>query len=327
MEISKARRAILLAGAFSMILPAAFAQSQAPFPDRPVTLIVGFPPGGPTDVIARLIADKLSAMWKQSVIVENKPGASANIAARTVASAKPDGYTLLYTTSALAISPGLYDKLPFNVVEDFAPITETVTIPLVLAVHPSVPVKNLAEFIAYLRDNPGKLNYASAGLGTPTFLGAALFLQEHGLKAQHVAYKGTAPALTDLAAGTVQFTFGLINTALPFIRDGRLNAIAVTSLARSAALPDIPTLEESGMKGFEASAWHGMYAPAKTPDGIIRKINEDVAKVLKMDDIAAHLGRHAAQVRATSSDAFAQYTHNEVKRWTKVAQDNNAKAE
>ncbi|NBQ89306.1 MAG: tripartite tricarboxylate transporter substrate binding protein, partial [Betaproteobacteria bacterium] len=238
-----AAAAVSTLGSLALCSPAAHA--QASYPDKPIRMVIAFPPGGPTDLVARVLAQKLAEQMGQSVVVDNKPGANGNIAAELVAKAPADGYTLFYNTSAVALSPALYKKLGYDVRADFAPVALTAVIPLVLAVHPSVPANSVAEFIAHLKANPGKLSYGSAGNGNITHLGAYLMLQSQGLTAVHVPYKGSAPALTDAVAGQTQFLTDTINSALPFIREKRLRALAVTSLQRSPVLPEVPTLNES----------------------------------------------------------------------------------
>ena len=311
-----------------LVLASAPAVAQpAPYPSKPIRFVVGFPPGGPTDVIARILADKLKDELKQPVLVENRPGASGNVGAQAVAAAAPDGYTFLYSSTAIATSPALYAKLPFDALRDFEAVTQTISVPLVLVVNPSVPATTVAEFISHVRANPGKLNYASSGAGTSIHLVTALFLLQNNLDAQHVPYKGTNPALADLVGGTVQFTTGALNTALPFIRDGRLRALAVTSLARSAAIPQVPTLDESGMKGFEVTAWQAILAPAKTPAEILQRISAETAKVLRQPDVLAKLATQDALPVGSSPAEYAAYLRLELERWKNVVRVTGAKAE
>jgi len=301
--------------------------SQAAWPNKPIRFIVGFPPGGPTDVIARIIADRLKEELKQPVLVENRPGASGNVGAQAVAASAPDGYTFLYSSTAIATSPALYDKLPFDALRDFEPVTQTISVPLVLVVNPSVPAKTVSEFISHVRANPGKLNYASSGAGTSIHLVSALFLLQNTLDAQHVPYKGTNPALADLVGGTVQFTTGALNTALPFIRDGRLRPLAVTSLARSGAIPHVPTLDESGMKGFEVTAWQAILAPAKTPADILQRISAETAKVMRQPEVLAKLATQDALPVGSSPGEYSAYLRSELERWKNVVRVTGARAE
>ena len=302
-------------------------RAQEGYPNKPIKFVVGFPAGGPTDVVARLIADKLRESLGQQVLVENRPGAAGNLAADAVAKSAADGYTLLYASSSIATSPGLYENLPFNVKRDLVPVTETVSVPMVLVVNAQVPGANLREFIQYAKANPGKLNFASSGNGTVTHLAAVVFGQRNGLQAQHVPYRGTAPALADLIAGNVQYTLGTINTALPFIRDGRLRALAVTGLSPAASLPGVPTLDESGMKGFEASAWQGVMAPAGTPPAIVNRLAGEIQRALNRPELKAQLDAQDAVIRESAPAKFGEYIGTEIARWTQVIKDTGTKPE
>src|SRR2546422_33407 len=260
------------------------------YPAKPVRMILAFPPGGPTDINARTFAQKLSEQMGQQVVVDNRAGAGGNIGAAEAARAAPDGYTVFYNTSAIAIAPSLYSKVPFDPVKDYAPVALTATVPLVLAVNPNVPVKSVQEFIAYARANPNKLNYASSGSGTITHLAAALFISQMGLQMQHIPYKGSAPALADVVAGQVQMMIDTINTVAPYAKDNRLRALAIAITRRSALLPDVPTLEQAAnLPGFEMSAWQGMVVPAATPSEIVARLNAEVNKALQSPDLRARL--------------------------------------
>ena len=319
----------LIATAVAVALGAAALplRAQEGYPNKPIKFVVGFPAGGPTDVVARLIAEKLRESLGQQVLVENRPGAAGNLAADAVAKSAADGYTLLYASSSIATSPGLYENLPFNVKRDLVPVTETVSVPMVLVVNAQVPGANLREFIQYAKANPGKLNFASSGNGTVTHLAAVVFGQRNGLQAQHVPYRGTAPALADLIAGNVQYTLGTINTALPFIRDGRLRALAVTGLSPAASLPGVPTLDESGMKGFEASAWQGVMAPAGTPPAIVNRLAGEIQRALNRPELKAQLDAQDAVIRASTPAKFGEYIGTEIARWTQVIKDTGTKPE
>ncbi|MFJ5383190.1 Bug family tripartite tricarboxylate transporter substrate binding protein [Cupriavidus sp. CER94] len=293
----------------------------ATYPDRPIRLVVPFPPGGPTDLVSRVIARKMSDELGQQVLVDNRPGANGNIGNEIVAKAPADGYTVLYNTSSIALSQALYKKLPYDVKRDLLPVAMTANVPLVLEVNAQVPANTVPEFVAWLKSHPGKMTYGSAGNGNVTHLAAFLFLQANGLDAVHAPYKGSAPALTDLASGQVQFMTDTINSSLPFIRDKRMKALAVTSAARSAQLPDVPTLAESGMQGFEVGAWQGMMVPAKTPPDIVRKLNAAALKALGSADVRASLAAQGAEARGSSPDAYAKYLTQEIDRWQKVVKD------
>ncbi len=294
------------------------APAQTAYPDKPIKLVLAFPPGGPTDLVARVLAQKLGEQMGQTVIVENKPGANGNIAAELVAKSLPDGYTVFYNTSAVALSPALYKKLGYDVLSDFAPVALTAVIPLVLAVHPSLPVTTIQEFIDYLKLNPGKFSYGSAGNGNITHLGAFLMLQAKGLSAAHIPYKGSAPALMDLVGGQTQFTTDTVNSALPFIKEKRLRALAVTSLTRTSVLPDVPTLNETVMPGFEVGAWQGLLVPAKTSPEIVKRLNAEILKALASSDVRAKLALQGAEPLGSTPTEYGAYIKSEVDRWIKV---------
>jgi len=294
------------------------APAQTAYPDKPIKLVLAFPPGGPTDLVARVLAQKLGEQMGQTVVVENKPGANGNIAAELVAKSLPDGYTVFYNTSAVALSPALYKKLGYDVLSDFAPVALTAVIPLVLAVHPSLPVTTIQEFIDYLKLNPGKFSYGSAGNGNITHLGAFLMLQAKGLSAAHIPYKGSAPALMDLVGGQTQFTTDTVNSALPFIKEKRLRALAVTSLTRTSVLPDVPTLNETVMPGFEVGAWQGLLVPAKTSPEIVKRLNAEILKVLASSDVRAKLALQGAEPLGSTPTEYGAYIKSEVDRWIRV---------
>ena len=294
------------------------APAQTAYPDKPIKLVLAFPPGGPTDLVARELAQKLGEQMGQTVIVENKPGANGNIAAELVAKSLPDGYTVFYNTSAVALSPALYKKLGYDVLSDFLPVALTAVIPLVLAVHPSLPVTTIQEFIDYLKVNPGKFSYGSAGNGNITHLGAFLMLQAKGLSAAHIPYKGSAPALMDLVGGQTQFTTDTVNSALPFIKEKRLRALAVTSLTRTSVLPDVPTLNETVMPGFEVGAWQGLLVPAKTSPEIVKRLNAEILKALASSDVRAKLALQGAEPLGSTPTEYGAYIKSEVDRWIKV---------
>ncbi|WP_353151706.1 tripartite tricarboxylate transporter substrate binding protein [Pollutimonas bauzanensis] len=290
----------------------------ATWPDRPITMIVPFPPGGPTDLVARLMASQLSQQLGQTVVVENKAGANATIGMTAAAKAKPDGYTILYNTSSISLAPNLYTKLALNPEKDFDAVSSTAVIPLVLLTHPSVPVNTVKEFIDYARKNPGKLSYGSAGAGNVTHLGAFLFNQSTGIDAQHIPYRGSAPAMTDLVGGQVQFMTNTLNDSLPFISENRVKALAVTSKERSATLPDVPTAAEEVIPGFEMGAWQGIVVPAGTPPAIIDKLNAEIRTALKTDTMRKQLEAQGAQALGSSPAEYDAYIRSETKRWGDV---------
>lgn len=307
-----------------MVLPltlAAGTQANAKtdaWPERPITMIVPFPPGGPTDLIARVIAKQLSEQVGQAVVVDNRGGANGTIGMTAAANAKADGYTLLYNTSSIALSPNLYSKLAFDPTKDFDAVTSTAVIPMVLLVHPSVPVDNVQQFIDYAKKKPGELSYGSAGAGNVTHLSAFLFNQSTGIEAEHIPYRGSAPAMTDLVGGQVQFMTNTLNDSLPYIHEKRLKALAITSAKRSDALPDVPTVAESAVSGFDMGAWQGIVVPAGTPPAIVARLNNEIRAALKSQTILDQLAAQGAQPLGSSAQEYDAYIHSEIKRWGDV---------
>ena len=315
----------LLGLAAALLLTGGSALAQS-WPVKPIRMVIAFPPGGPTDIVSRVIAQQLSQQLGQSVVVDNKPGAGGNIAAELVAKAPADGYTIFYNTSAIVIAPALYGKVNYDTLNDFAPVALTASVPLVLVVHPQLPAKNVKEFIELARAKPGQLNYSSSGTGTITQLASAMFSFQLGLQTQHVPYKGSAPALVDLAAGQTQFMIDTMNTVLPYVRDGRLRALGVASLKRSELLPDIPTLAET-VPGFEAAAWQGVVVPAQTSPEIIARLNQELNKALQHPDVRTKLALQGADILGGTPAQYAAYIRSEIPRWSKAVKDSNAKAE
>ena len=313
--------------ALCAIAPLAAAQSVA-YPTKPVRIVVPFPAAGTTDFLARAVAHKLSEAWGQQVIVDNRPGAGGNIGSELVAKSAPDGYTLLMgTVGTHAINPSLYAKMPYDHVKDFTPVILVAGVPNVLVVHPSLPASSVQELIAYAKANPGKLNFASSGNGTSIHLSGELFKAMTGVQMAHVPYKGSAPALTDLVGGQVQLMFDNLPSSLAFIKAGQLRALAVTSASRSPTLPDLPTLAESGLPGFEASSWFGLLAPAGTPKDIVAKIHTAVAAWLASNDAKEKLVVQGAIAAGGSPDAFAQHIAAETAKWAKVVKASGARVD
>jgi tripartite-type tricarboxylate transporter receptor subunit TctC len=307
--------AVALAAGALAASPAAFAQA---WPARPITMVVPFPPGGPTDLVARVLAQKLGEQLGQNVVIDNRPGANGNIAGAAVARAAADGYTLLYNTSSITLSPALYKSLPFDVVRDFAPVALTAVVPLALVVHPAIPANNVKEFVAYAKANPGKLSYGSAGNGNVTHLGAFQFVQANGISAVHVPYKGSAPADLDLVSGQIQFLTDTVNSVMGFVKDKRMKMLAVTTARRMSLFPDVPTLAESGMPGFEVGAWQGIMAPAATPRPVIDRLNAEVVKALQTPDVRSKLAAQGAEPLGSTPDEYAAYVRKELERWAGV---------
>jgi len=310
-----------------IVVAAPLASGQAAYPTKPVRLVVPFPAGGTTDLLARAAAQKLSDAWGQQVIVDNRPGAAGNIGAELVAKSAPDGYTLLMgTVGTHAINASLYAKMPYDHVKDFTPVILVAGVPNVLVVNPQVPVNSVPELIAYAKANPGKLNFASSGSGTSIHLSGELFKTMTGVQMTHVPYKGSAPALTDLIGGQVQLMFDNLPSSLAFIKAGKLRAIAVTSSTRSAALPDIPTVADT-VPGFEASSWFGILAPAGTPRDIVMKINGETAKWLASPDAKEKLAAQGANVASGTPEDFAKHIQAETAKWAKVVKESGAKVD
>ena len=309
------------------IFYSAVAYSQS-YPAKSIRMLLAFPPGGPTDINARLFALKLSEQMGQQVVVDNKPGAGGNVGAAEAARAPADGYTIFYNTSAIAIAPALYSNIAFDPIRDFAPVALTATVPLVLAINSGLPAKNLQEFVAYARANPGKLFYASSGSGTITHLAAALFAAQMGLQMQHVPYKGSAPALVDVVGGQTQMMIDTINTVLPYARDNRLRPLAIAVTRRSPQLPEVPTLEEAAnLPGFEMSAWQGIVVPAAAPREIVARLNAEVNKAVQNPELRARLAVGGSDPLGGSSEQYAAYIRSEMARWSKVVKDSGARAD
>jgi tripartite-type tricarboxylate transporter receptor subunit TctC len=297
------------------------------WPTKPIRMIIAFPPGGPTDLVSRVLAQRLSEQLGQQVIVDNKPGAGGNIAAELSAKAAPDGYTVFYNTSAIVIGPALYGKVNYDPLKDFAPVALTASVPLVLVVNPQLPARSVKEFLDLAKSRAGALNYSSSGTGTITHLASAMMSTQMGLQTQHIPYKGSAPGLVDLVAGQTQFMIDTMNTVLPYARDNRLRGLAVTGSKRSALMPELPTLAESGMPGFEAAAWQGIVVPTGTPADIIQKLNAEVNKALAHPDVRSRLAAQGADILGGSPAEYAAYLRTEIPRWAKAVKDSGAKAE
>ena len=310
--------------AFMLIPFAAFAQD--PYPTRPVRMIVGFAPGGGTDLTARPVAQKMSELLGQQVIVENRPGAAGNIATEQVARAAADGYTILMgTIAALAINPSLYGNLKFDPETDFAPVIQVVDATNVLALHASVPANSVKELIALAKQR--SLSAGSSGIGATGHLAIELFNVMAGVKLVHVPYKGGGPAMTDLVGGQVHLVFATTASAIPHIKAGRLKGIAVTTIRRSALLPDTPTISEAGLTGFDANNWYGIVVPAKTPRAIIDQLNAVVTKILAMPDVRTTLQNQGLDPAGGTPEQFGAYIRSERAKWAKVIKESGAKAE
>jgi tripartite-type tricarboxylate transporter receptor subunit TctC len=291
------------------------------FPDRPVRLVVPFPAGGTTDILARLLGNALSAKWSQPVVVENKPGASGTIFSEQLARSAPDGYTLMVTATHHVINPALYKNLRYDTRTDFTPIALVAAVPNVLVVNPAFPAKTVAELIAYAKANPGKVNFGSAGTGGANHLSGELFKSMTGVDMVHIPYKGAAPALNDLLGGQIRVMFDSVPGVLQHIKAGKLRALGVTSLTRSPALPDVPTLDEAGVKGFEATAWFGLYGPGNMPADLTARLSRDVLAALQSPEIKQQFALQGAEPGTMTQPQFAQFVNAEMDKWSKVIAD------
>jgi tripartite-type tricarboxylate transporter receptor subunit TctC len=328
-----ARRRLLLASAGSLLVPAA-ARAQAAWPTKPVRIVVPFAPAGTTDILARALTPELTKAFGQTFIIDNKPGAGGNLGADAIAKSAPDGYNLLMgTVGTHAINAALYPKMPFDPVKDFVPVVLVAGVPNVLVMNPakaeSAGIHNVADLVRFAKANPGKLNMASSGNGTSIHLSGELFKSVTGTFMVHFPYRGSGPALLDLIGGTMDLMFDNLPSALPHIRSGKLKALAVTSIQRSAALPDLPTIAESGgaMKGFDASSWFGLFAPAGTPMDIVNRINQETAKSFQSPAFKERLLSQGAIPGGQPPAEFAKFIATETKKWSQVVKVSGAKVD
>lgn len=296
------------------------------YPVKPLRMVVGYPPGGPTDVLARIVAQKLGESWGQQVIVDNRPGASGMIGAELAARAAPDGYTLLMVPVTYAVTPSLFPKMAYDAEKDLAPVAQVAAAPFMLVVHPTLPVKTVKDLIALARSRPGQLNYASASTGGMPHLAGELFNTMTGVKMVHIPYKGAAPATTDLVSGQVSLMFNNMLSAMPHVKSGRLRAVAVTSTKRSAAVPELPAIAET-VPGYEASGWYGALAPAATPRDIINKLNAEMNRVMRLPDVMQRLAGDGVEAVGATPEQFAGYLRREIAKWGKVVRASGAKAD
>lgn len=304
---------------------AGWAQAQN-YPNRPVRFVVPFAAGGSTDIVARTLGAKLSEVLGQSFIVDNRPGGGTVIGTESVARSPADGYTLLVVPAPFTINPGLLPKLPYDPLNDFTPITLINTTPLVVVVNPSVPARDIKALIALAKAKPGMLNYGSSGTGGSNHLAGELFQAMAGVKMVHVPYKGNAPALTDLVGGHVDLVFNGLTSAYPLIKSGKLRPLAMTSMRRSQVLPDMPTLDESGLKGFEAVAWNGLAGPAKTPQEAVDRLSNAVRKVLTNPEMRERLRSEGSDPVGSTPAEFAKHLRDEIAKWARVIKLSGAKA-
>nr|WP_254615991.1 tripartite tricarboxylate transporter substrate binding protein [Cupriavidus basilensis] len=307
-------------------LPLAAVQAHAEYPDKPIRLVVPYTPGGVTDLLARAVAKALSERVQQSVIVDNRAGAGGNIGAEVVAKSPADGYTLLMGSAATqAINASLYKRLPYDHIKDFAPITLVAEMPNILVVNPLIPARNVSELIAYGKANPDKLSFGSSGTGGTIHLSGELFKSMAGVKMLHVPYKGSAPAVSDLLAGQINLMFD--SSVAPYVKSGKLRALAVTSAKRSPVLPDVPTMAEAGLPGYEATAWFGILAPAGTPPSIVDKLNRNLVAILRDAEMRKWMQSQGADAIGDTPSEFAAYIKTETAKWARVVKEAGVSAD
>ena len=309
---------------------AALAAAQAPaadYPVRPVRLLVAFAPGGSVDVVARLLAQKLSERWKQQVVVDNRPGAGGNVSAEIAARAQPDGYTLYMTSAAFVVNPSLYGAVPYDPVRDFAPISLVATVQSVLVSHPALPVKSVKDLIALAKARPGQINYGSTGSGTSGHLIMELFRSMAGIELVHVPYKVIGQTYADLLSGQVSLFFPTAPGALPHIQAGRIRALAVAGARRSAALPGVPTVAEAGVPGFDAGTWYPLLAPARTPRAVVESAHRDLAQVLGLPDVRERMTAAGIEIVGSTPDELARHIRAEIPKWARVIKQSGARAD
>ncbi len=316
--------AAIVAAVGCLLTAASYSQG---YPAKPIRFLVGFPPGGTSDILARTIGQKLAESFGQQVVIENRPGAGGNIGAEAAAKSAPDGYTIFMCTTSQAISASLYSKLNYDLVRDFAPITQAVNYTNLLVVHPSLPVKSVKELIALATAKPGQLNYGTAGNGTPPHMTGELFKSYTGVKIQHVPYKGGAPAIADLLGGQITIMFDNVPPLLPHVKAGKMRPLAVTSLQRINVLREVPTLDEGGLKGFDSVAWNGVLAPAGTPQEIIIRFNAEIVRILSLPDVRERLSSQGADPVGSTPDHFGAWIRSEIRKWAKVVKDSGAKVD
>lgn len=312
------RRSLL---AFAATAAAGNAWSQSSWPERPISLVLGFAPGGPNDQVARLLARRLSEQLKQGVVVENKPGANGNIAASLVSHAAPDGYTFLYNSSSLAFNVALYTKTAIDPLRELVPVNGTAALPLVCVVADSFPAKNFKEWAAQLKANPGKFNFGSPGNGNLAHVAVEMVLKANGLEAVHAPYKGSSEALQGLLGGSTQFQFDSVNSPLSLIKGGRLRALFVTSPSRSPLYPDVMTLKESGAQSIDASAWQGMMAPPKTPAAIVQRMAKEITNAMANEQVKAALDAQGAYATASTPEQYTAFFTDQVQRFRKTVNE------
>ena len=311
----------------ALMLSAAFTAAAADYPSKTIKWVVPFPPGGAMDVMARTLGDKLSKSMQTPVVIENRAGAGGIIGSTIVAKSEPDGHTMMIVSIGHAVNPSLYSKLSYDPIKDFEPVSLVGIVPNILVVNPSVKATSVKDLIALAKAEPGKLSYASAGTGTTIHLAAELFSSMADVDIMHVPYKGSSPAVTDLIGGQVNMMFDSLSSAKPYIDSGKVKALAVTTSKRSSLFPNVPTMAEAGIKGYELSGWYAVFVPAKTPKPIVDRLNSELRKALQQPDVRQRFAGIGAEVVGSSPAELGQYLKSETARWSKVVQDRNIKAD
>jgi tripartite-type tricarboxylate transporter receptor subunit TctC len=321
-------RTVVFGGLVAVMLCAqatSVAQTASAFPNQPIRMVVPYPPGGPTDITARVVAAEMSKTIGQNIVIDNRPGASGMIGSEMVTKATPDGYTLLANASIHVINPSVYPDMRFDAIKDFVPITQLAQVPLVLVVPANSPIKSVKDLVGYAKANPGKVNFGSAGSASAQHLAGESFKIAAGIQMQHIPYKGSAPALTDLAGGQLQLMFDSMPSATPMINSGKLRAIAVTTTTRAKARPDLPTIAESGFPGFDISTWYAYWAPKGTPADVVEKLAASAAQALKNPEVIAKYEAMGAEPVGSTPAQFAAYVESEAKKWSDIVKKSGAK--
>jgi tripartite-type tricarboxylate transporter receptor subunit TctC len=321
-------RMVVLGGLVAVMLSAqvtSVAQTASAFPNQPIRMVVPYPPGGPTDITARVVAAEMSKTIGQNIVIDNRPGASGMIGSEMVTKSTPDGYTLLANASIHVINPSVYPDMRFDAIKDFTPITQLAQVPLVLVVPANSPIKSVKDLVEYAKANPGKVNFGSAGSASAQHLAGESFKIAAGIQMQHIPYKGSAPALTDLAGGQLQLMFDSMPSATPMINSGKLRAIAVTTTTRAKARPDLPTIAESGFPGFDISTWYAYWAPKGTPEDVVEKLAASAAQALKNPEVIAKYEAMGAEPVGSTPAQFAAYVESEAKKWSDIVKKSGAK--
>ena len=321
------KRSIIKAVFGGIVLSTAFGAAADTYPSKPIKWVVPFTPGGAMDTMARTLGEKMSQSMKQPIVIENRPGAGGVVGSTTVAKSEPDGYTMMIVSIGHAVNPSLYPKLSYDPVRDFEPVSLVGIVPNVLVVNPGVKANNVSELVALAKQQPGKLTFASAGSGTTIHLAGELFASMADVDILHVPYKGSAPAVTDLMGRQVDMMFDSVSSAKPYIDAGRLKPLAVTTTKRSSVLPNVPTVAEAGIKGYELSGWYAVFVPAKTPQPVVNRINEELVKALKQPDVKARFAQIGAEPVGSSPAELAKYLKSETAKWSEIVRARNIKAD